>query len=548
VPEGTPEEDAALMRLPVRALAVLGDAIVATDALGGKVHSFDKVTGRKLGEFAVRLPHGLAVSPDGLLFVAHERRRVTVFTPQGESRGTVIADGGDIRSLAFGPGGRLYLADGAAGEVRTYELSGGVAKRVGGFGARAEPGDFAPDRFYELRGAAVDPSGNLITIAGVTGGGARIAKFAPDGACLWEHMALVFCDVGNISPERPDELLTQRFHRLVLGDKERGEWRYRGTLLDGDPKYLWGNHGVMRRLTLGGSEFAFQCYGDGMQVYRRHGERFRLAAMVGGNEPTPDGRFVHNLPPDERRGDGWWSWSDPGGKGGIADSEVVWFRQPGEARYALFGMNADRNGNLVYCEHHTRAIWELPMAGLNEAGNPVYDWAQVRELVPADASRAKFMPLMAVRADDGSLYAMGRSEAWDRPGGKEAGYIWMGGWALARYDAENRRQWITKLPQVCPGMCDVPGGRGGVMLGYYKLGHIYHYEPGGLLIGAAKLGDAAGNQTGWMDNTAALSVERDPRDGLLDVFGEDSWLNRMIWYRVDDREREAVTGAVTIAP
>ena len=29
-----------------------------------------------------------------------------------------------------------------------------------------------------------------------------------------------------------------------------------------------------------------------------------LAAMAGGNEPTPDGRFVHNLPPEERAREG----------------------------------------------------------------------------------------------------------------------------------------------------------------------------------------------------------------------------------------------------
>lgn len=82
------------------------------------------------------------------------------------------------------------------------------------------------------------------------------------------------------------------------------------------------------------------------------------------------------------------------------------------------------------------------------------------------------------------------------------------------------------------------------MLGYYKLGHIYHYEHGGLLIGVAKLGDTAGNQTGWMYNTASLAVARDPRDGVLDVFGEDSWLNRIIWYRVDDRDIRTITGKV----
>jgi hypothetical protein len=33
-------------------------------------------------------------------------------------------------------------------------------------------------------------------------------------------------------------------------------------------------------------------------------------------------------------------------------------------------------------------------------GNPVYDWAKARQIVPPDASPVKFFPLMAVRAED----------------------------------------------------------------------------------------------------------------------------------------------------
>ncbi len=146
-----------------------------------------------------------------------------------------------------------------------------------------------------------------------------------------------------------------------------------------------------------------------------------------------------------------------------------------------------------------------------------------------------------VRSEDGSpLYALGRSGVWKRPGGKEAGYVWLGGWVLARYGRNHDRLWMARLPEVCPGLCDIPGGRG-VMVGVYQKGHVYHYEPNGLLLGVAKLGDAAGNETGWMDNPAALAVARDPRDGVLDVFGEDSWVNRIIWYRVDDRDIQVVT-------
>ena len=51
-----------------------------------------------------------------------------------------------------------------------------------------------------------------------------------------------------------------------------------------------------------------------------------------------------------------------------------------------------------------------------------------------------------------------------------------------------------------------------------------------------------------MDNTAALAVNRDPRDGLLDVFGEHSWLNRLIWHRVDDRNIQTLEGPVRHSP
>ena len=67
VPPGTPEEDAALMRFPVRALAIGGDTIFACDALGGKIVKYHKVTGTKQGDFPVKLPHAIAIDSTGRL-------------------------------------------------------------------------------------------------------------------------------------------------------------------------------------------------------------------------------------------------------------------------------------------------------------------------------------------------------------------------------------------------------------------------------------------------------------------------------------------------
>ena len=546
VPAGTSEADAELMRRPVRALAVRGDDLFATDALGGKVHRYHKVTGRKLGEFGVKLPAALAIDAAGRLWVGHEHTRVSVYDTSGRKHATPIADIGEVRSLAFGPDGLLYAADGKAGQVRIYRVSGTKAEAVRTFGGAAKPGDRQADRFYGLRGAAIDAGGHLVTIQTVPTGGARIARFGPAGKCLWEHMALMFCDVGNVAPWRPDEFITHRFHRLMLTDRNAGRWEYRGTVLDGDAKLINWQHGVLRLLKLGGAEFFCQCYGDGLQVYRRGGGGlYRLAAMVGGANPRPDGRYNDRVPAEQKQKLGQWTWTDADGNAKADKGEVVWHRQPGKGRYAVFGMNVDAKGNVLYCDHHTRGIWELPLAGLHESGNPIYDWAKARQLTQRDASPVGFFPLMALRAEDGTIYAFGRSEGWKRPGGKTAGYAWMGGWALRRYDRQGKTLWSAKLPQVCVGMDAIPGGKG-VMLGYFEKAHVYHYDPDGMLIGRMAPAEAAGKVTGWMDNTSAVAVSRDPRDGMLDVFGEDSWLNRNIWYRVDDRNVRRIEGTVEV--
>ncbi len=51
-------------------------------------------------------------------------------------------------------------------------------------------------------------------------------------------------------------------------------------------------------------------------------------------------------------------------------------------------------------------------------------------------------------------------------------------------------------------------------------------------------------ESGWLDNHASVAVNRDPRDGNLDVFTEDDLVLRIGWYRVDDRKLSRVKGSV----
>ena len=82
---------------------------------------------------------------------------MSVFDASGKKLAAPIAGLGEVRSLAFGPDGLLYAADGKAGQVRIYRVSGTKAEPLRTFGRPARPGDSQADRFYGLRGAAIAP-------------------------------------------------------------------------------------------------------------------------------------------------------------------------------------------------------------------------------------------------------------------------------------------------------------------------------------------------------------------------------------------------------
>jgi hypothetical protein len=49
-----------------------------------------------------------------------------------------------------------------------------------------------------------------------------------------------------------------------------------------------------------------------------------------------------------------------------------------------------------------------------------------------------------------------------------------------------------------------------------------------------------------LDAQLAVGCDRDPRDGILDVWTEDNYNQRLIWYRVDDRDIEGFEGKLEV--
>lgn len=547
VAAGTPEADADVMRLPLRALAVTPDRLYATDALAGKVAIYDKKTGADAGSFDVKLPHALAIDSAGHLWVGHEHGKVTVYDADGGNAKDVIENLGHIRALAMGPDHTLYVADSRANQVLIYRVDEGneTATLQRTFGGPAKPGDDAPDKFYTLTGVTVDAQGNLTVAQNLPVNGSRCTRFGPDGKVIWDQIGGEFCDAGNYSQENPNDVISQYFHRYHV-DKTTGAWQFRGSVLDGNPKFVNGQHGAMRILKLNGHELLFQGYYDALQVYRREGDGYRLAALFGSGDPLPDGTFwsASALPWKDRPPRGLWSWHDTNGNGKIDPDEVTWVKKPGDKTldWSNFGVNVDQAGNAIICPN-SGGVLEVPLGGFDNRGNPLYDLTRTKTLLPPDHSDKAVLsvPLMAVRADDGSLYVSSRSEVYPKP--PEANGGWMCGWVLSRLDKEGKCLWSVPLPHACPGMDYIPGGKGVMLVTivWQRDGsEIYHYNENGELVGITAPAQQFRGIGGIPDNTASMNVSRDPHDGQLDLFVEDCIGNRFRWFRVDDSRKPIV--------
>ena len=255
VPAGTPPADAALMKDPLRALAATADSLYVADALGGRIFCYDKTTGEKKSEFPAALPQALAVDSTGRIWVGGQHHTVTIFSPDGKQIAQPITDIGEIEEIAFGPDGKLYVADSVADQVKVYDVSGDTVTLSHALGHKAKPGDRAADAFYHLTGVSVDPQGNVVTTQTEPQGGARLAKWGPTGKLLWEQFGAEFVSLGNYGPQHPDDFYSMSFHRYKLGPHRSGAWEYTGNELASDKPYKSDPHGVPRILRLGANDF-----------------------------------------------------------------------------------------------------------------------------------------------------------------------------------------------------------------------------------------------------------------------------------------------------
>lgn len=589
-PAGSTAADQALMKVPVISVALLGNSIYVTDALGGRVLRYDKVTGALLQTInGVPLACGLAVSPDGAIWVGHEHSKVSVYSSAGIRLATPITDLAEVRALSL-RNNVLCVAD-REGELRRYSVNGTALTLNGTYGQKAQPGEKRPDRLSQINGMVMGADGGVI-ISDRMGAGSRLQKIDAQFTPVWQQMGLEFSSQAAYSKENPDVLVSS-YRNVYQINRANGQWTLLGPGGTDQPGSYFGNFesthfGPPRMLRFGGSDFFYYPAGDSMAVYRlvpatdpERGPTLKLASCLAASMPSPDGVFRDKVWFDENKY--LWSWDDTQGDGQIQyqspalPGEVTLDASPSNAeswKWDKASMNVDDDGWIWLASYakllppqpfEAKAIYAIPHQGLNSQGNPIYRWANAVKVMDEATGRnalgvtgGEFNWMMVNRSNDGMVYSLAYSDSSAYP---QNGARWMGGNILFGWSGQTGSApaplgtptWHVVLPERSVGMSPIPGGPGGVFVGIgpASRGTIGHYTRDGLLIGSFQVAPKYGDDnlpnlaSGALDSFMAINCNRDPRDGIVDVFAEDNWNQRLVWYRVDDSKIETLSGSVT---
>jgi hypothetical protein len=511
-PANATDADKDVMTVPLISIAVDNTSLYVTDAIGGRILKYNKTSGNYQSTIGgVPVACGVAIGPNGNIWVGHEHTKVSVYSSAGVRLATPVTDLTEVRALSI-QGTTLAVAD-RVGKVRKYSISSGTqVTQTDTYGLPQRPGDRKPERLASINGMALDTSGNIV-ISDRLGDGSRLQKINSQLTPVWQQMCLEFSASAAYGKANPD-LLISSYRKAYQINRATGAWTLLGTAKTDASKKYFGNYesthlGPPRVVRFGSNDFFYYPAGDSLAIYRveppadaERGPTLKLVSVLGASQPSPDG--LHRDQPWLWENKYLWEWNDTQGDGLIQytpqrtlaqagevtlvglprfqdpfqdplpDPYWQWVRRAFEVDDAgwlwMASANRDHIPNASY-PFEGEALYAIPPQGVNNLGNPVYRWSSAVKVTDGGigrnalglASSEAFEWKMTGRSDDGMVYAL----AWTNKAGlPQNDAAWMGGNVLFGFQQSDIQtpawlgapKWRAILPKKSVGMIPIPGG------------------------------------------------------------------------------------------
>ncbi|MGF6773964.1 hypothetical protein P3T18_006478 [Paraburkholderia sp. GAS199] len=546
----------------VRGLAATDSEVYVADTANSRILVYDANSMQRLRSWNVPSPGRLAVDTDSTLWVmsgvSSGNLSIVHYSANGALlAGTVPLPAGTVPTdIAVAPSGQILVADnGPLQQILVYTKDANGALQAGAsIGTRngmfhvvkGAPGN---GRFNGITGIGVDASGNLYVAqngegprpigSASVGQGAVLESYVFNSRALnWRLYGLTFVDGAAFDPATPNSVYTgsKRF-TLDYSQPAGHEWSYAAFTLDrfdypDDPAFHQprGVRGEPMVRRFDGRRFLYTLDPGAhyLNVYRfdsAHGEMAIPSGLLAQN-PLP-GNWPAGQPTY-----GEWLWRDSNGNGVVDASEISSNPSTGSTVGNGFWW-VDMPGN-VWLATPMSGIREMPLQGLDSAGNPIYSYASSTMFaMPQPFTR---IARIVYIAQTDTMYVSGFTAAipWDATHWKEAGPV------LARYD--NWRSgtpalqyaialpWNTQSsPQTTTVGVAVAGNYVFVAELYTAKVDVYDARTG-QAVGYMTPGASVGNTTGWVDVYLGISAaQRD--NGEYVVLLEDDARAKILMYR-----------------
>ena len=490
----------------VNALGVGDEVIWLCGADRVQIH--DKATGDLLRAIPCPTPLAVAVDARGYGWVAHSGDRVSEFSPDG-AKGREIEGLKNPAALTFGGANHhLYIGERDSGQLLEYDSA--TLQCVRALFSAARPGPVSDTALlWPLAGGtsvAVDKIGR-ITVADI--GNHRVMTFHADGTLLrMRYSEMVMAPMVDPAVN-PNTVLSNNMEYEVdyQPGANYGKWRVINNW------YGSGGAGIRRKLD--GRDYLFTFNGRNVRIFDLTNNAMRECAGLGVDDT------------------GMYTWADSNGDGTRQDDEIT--RTEGAGNYSVLapGLWIDHQGHL-WIANWGGATVRVARENFDERGNPLYNWANRKTVIPLDDSQWKCRP-NNLRVDplNGEIYRISNSEYYTVPNQ----WFWMGGSVVERYTPDGVR--ISAFP--------ILGGKPVVVIAtdtdgrFFYTGHsdgdqhwIRMYTSDGLLVTICRMGGPSGNNGGWMDHGMALTAFRHPVTGVHYAYAEEVYWGKAIRYRIDN--------------